>query len=368
MCYRSPFRTHDPGSNMMNDGAALVDVVPVEVDPALTTNSELPDDVAQFQAKALGSVLMVPLALIRKNDVALRDVQRENEKYQTLVQSVRKRGVLNSILVREQRDAGGVLTYGLIDGLQRFSAATDAGQLDIPARIVQMDDAELLEAQIITNVNRIETKPAELSKHLMRILGRNPFMTRAQLAEKVCQSLAWVDERLSLNNLHDDIAKLVDSGSINLTNAYALAKIPLEEQPKHVDAAMSEPPKTFVPRMKARVKEIREAKKSGKDSSGSTFQPIQYMQKISDVKTELTSTAARDNLLGPNASEDAKKAWEKAILWILHFDELSQKEQLSKHEEREAKRKAELEKRKAENANKKEQESAKVAASIEGGW
>lgn len=329
-----------------------------------------PEDVAAFEAKASGSVKMIPLSLIRKNDVALRDEQRESEDFLHLEESIRTHGVFNSILVREQRGPTGELTYGLVDGLQRFTACSDLGILDIPARIVTMDDAEVLEAQIITNVTRIETKPAELSKHLMRILGRNPMMTRQELADKVCQSTAWLDERLSLNNLVPEIATLVDAGSINLSNAYALSKLPKEEQPKHVDAAMTEPHKTFVPRMKERVKEIREAKKSGRDASGATFQPIQYLQKITDVKAEFASGQVRDSLLtqaGVNTAE-GQKAWETALLWFMHFDEASKAAQLQKHEERETKRKVEAEKRKAENKAKKEQTAAEKAADINSGW
>jgi len=345
-------------------GAALVD----EVDPK---SVPLPEDVAAFNAKANGQVRMIPLALIRENKVALRGVQRENERYQLLVQSIRQRGVLNSILVREQRDEVGTLTYGLIDGLQRFTASIDAAKTEIPARIVTMDDAELLEAQIITNMTRIETKPAQYSEHLVRILARNPFMTKQQLSERICQSLTWVDERLSLNDLKKEIAELVDNGRINLTNAYALAKIPEEEQTQHVDAAISEEPKTFVPRMKARVKEIREAKKAGKDSSPAVFTPVKYMHKMSDLNTELESKQARDTLLGKLGiakSTEAQQAWEQALLWVLHFDEDNQKAQHVKNEERIAKRKEEAAKNKIEKQQEKDQKAAEDAVKIDKGW
>ncbi len=195
-------------------------------------------------------------------------------------------------------------------------------------------------------------------------------MTRQQLAEKLCQSTQWVDERLSLNNLDPGIATLVDNGQINLTNAYALSKLPVEEQSKHVDAAISEQHKTFVPRMKERVKEIRESKKSGKDPNAPTFTPVQYMQKISDVKKEVETGLVKAALLkkaGVN-SEDGQKGFDVALQWILHFDDESIKAQVAKHEERESKRKVEAEKRKAERDEKKKNDAAEKAASVDSGW
>ena len=217
------------------------------------------EEIAAAQEKAGSNVRVIPLGMIERSEISLRDVDRQREEYQLLVNSIRERGVLQPILVREL-DGLGVTKYGLIDGLQRFSASTDAGKESIPAFVVNMNDGELLEAQIITNATRVVTKPAEYSRHLLRILSRNPFMTVTQLAQKVCQSKTWVEQRLSLNKLQDGIQELVDAGKIHLTNAYALSKLPEEEQAEHVDAAQTEQPQTFVPRMKARVKDIRDAK------------------------------------------------------------------------------------------------------------
>lgn len=329
---------------------------------------DAPEDVKAFHSKA-GTVKMIPLSLIRTSDVALRGVDVETEAFQLLVQSIKQRGVLNSILVREQNE-GGVVTYGLVDGLQRFTASGLAAHTEIPARIVGMDDAELLEAQIITNMNRIQTKPAELSKHLVRLLARNPFMTRAQLAERICQSLPWIDERLSLNNLKPEIAKLVDENRIQLGNAYALSKLPQEEQGANVDAAMTESPKTFVQRMKARVKEIKEAKKSGKDSAPAGFIAVHYMQKLGDVKKEFEDDAIGSTLRAKYGltSEDAVKAWKLAMAWMLHFDEESRAEQKRNYDAKKQKQEEEKVRLKAEREAKKGQEAAASAASIDQGW
>lgn len=325
-------------------------------------------EVAAFVAKSRPG--LIPTSQIRKSDVALRGVQRQTEKYLLLLDSVKKKGVLNSITVREQLDpTTGTKFYGLIDGLQRYTAACDAGLPEIPANVVTMDDAEVLEAQLVTNLNRIETKPADVSKHLLRILSRNPFMTKSQLAERVSQSLTWVEQRLGLADLRKEIQELVNTGKIHLTNAYALSKIDESEQMSHVEAAMSESPKTFVPRMKQRVKELRDAAKSGADSSTVGFQPVQYMQKVGDVKKELEEGCPIGKvLLKKHNVTDPVEAFKLAVEWLLHFDPDSKEEQRRDYDAKAKKREEEKERLKAEREAKKQADAAATAESINKGW
>ena len=332
-------------------------------------------EIKAAEAKAGQTVEMIPVALIEKSDIALRGVNRQSEEFQLLVRSVKKKGVLQSLLVRKIELPGGITKYGLIDGLQRFSAAQEAGVPTVPARIVEMDDAEMLEAQVITNMNRIQTKPAELSKHLLRMLTRNPMLTVQDLSEKVCQSITWINQRLSLNNLTEEIKQLVNETKIPLSNAYALSKLPEDEQAQHVDAAMTEQPATFVPRMKERVKEIRDAKNAGRDKGPAEFKPTQHLQKVGDVKREfgiLTGEEKGDSQVlkvlksnGVTITEDIKKAAELITAWTLHFDPQSQEEQKKKDEERKKKREEAKKRAKKEREEKKEKEAARDAANLE---
>lgn len=362
-------------STDVSQGNEVIDEAINETDPAVV--QERPKDEAELEeiqlaAERATGVRMIPIALIERSEVALRDVNRQTESYQLLVNSIRKKGVLNSILVREIQLPGGVKKYGLIDGLQRFTAAQDAGLAEIPARVVEMDDAELLEAQIITNMNRVQTRPADLSKHLLRILSRNPFMTKKELAERTCQSLSWIEQRLSINKLKPEIQELVNEGKIHLTNAYALSKIPEEEQGEYVDAAMTESPKTFVPRMKARVKEIRDAKHAGRDAGKAEWRPVMHLQKVGVVKEEYQKVkeGTKDSqvLTLIKGLKEPRQVAEMVLAWALHYDPESQKEQKRRHEVREKKRKEAQEKLKAERERKKQERAAAAQADITKGF
>lgn len=307
----------------------------------------------------------IPLASIKENPVALRSVNKTDVGYQELVESIKAKGVLNAILVREVRDAAtGEIFYGLVDGLQRYSASQDAGRADIPAQVVSLTDAEVLEAQVITNVHRIETKPVEYSRQLIRILSGNPTMTLSDLAVKLAKSPAWVNDRLSLNKLDASIAELVDDNKINLSNAYALAKLPPDEQKSFVDRAMTMLPQEFVPTVNARVKEIRDAKRQGRDPSRTEFTPVPHLQKLSAIKGEWEQPVIGSTLISETGSSDPEEVWKLALAWVLHMDPMSVAAAKAEDERRKAEVEAAKAKRKEERDAAKQQAAANAAATI----
>jgi ParB family chromosome partitioning protein len=102
-------------------------------------------------------------------------------------------------------------------------------------------------------VHKIETKPVEYSKAILKIIEGNPLLSREELATSLAKTSSWLSERLGLLKLTEEIGKLVDSGEIKLSNAYALAKLPPEEQSDFVDRALTMPPQQFTPTVNARV-------------------------------------------------------------------------------------------------------------------
>lgn len=266
-------------------------------------------------------LIHIPLSKIRENPVALRSVNRTTEEYLGLVDSIKKDGVLNPILVREVKDAeSGEMVYGLIDGLHRFTASTDAGKETIPAQVVSMEDAEVLEAQVLANVHKVETKPVEYSKQLTRILAQNPLMPMSELAMRLSKSPAWLNERLGLVKLEAGVASLVDEGKINLSNAYALAKLPVEDQAAYLERAMTMTPQEFVPTVGARVKEIREAKRQGRSTAPGEFTPVPHLRKVSELKEEMEQAAAAKVLTKELGITDAAEGFQLGIKWALHMD------------------------------------------------
>jgi ParB/RepB/Spo0J family partition protein len=307
----------------------------------------------------------IPLNKIRENPNALREVNRSTEQYSELVDSIKKVGVMNAIVVRECKDPKtGEDFYGLIDGLHRFSAARDAGLETIPANIHNMQDADTMLAQIMANVHRVETKAGEYSKQLVRILALNPLMTMIELAGTLSKSTAWLNDRLSLVKLSEPILKLVDEGTINLSNAYTLAKLPVEEQQTFVDRAIAMPPTEFMPIANDRLKELRDAKRQGRNPNPEQFVPHATLRKMSEIEAAFTDTNTAQAVLQQNEVNDPVQAFLLGVKWTAQMDAQSVQMKKEKDEVRKRELQEKKDAAKRERDAKKQQEQAAKAAQV----
>lgn len=273
----------------------------------------------------------IPLSAIRKNPAAIREVDKSSEDYTQLVDSVKNLGILTPIQVRPYVDPETkVACYMLTDGLHRFTAAGDAGLVEIPAYIVDMDDKVAKISQLVANIHKVETRPVEYSKQLQRIMSDDPTYTIAKMSSTLNKSPQWVSERLGLTKLKEDLGKLVDEGKINLTNAYALAKLPEDEQENFKDRAIGMTPQEFVGIVQQRKKEIDMAKRQGRETAAEEFVAKPHVRKLSLLTAELENPKAGPDLcqkagLGKAASktEAAESGFKLGIQFALCVDPVS---------------------------------------------
>lgn len=309
--------------------------------------------------------MKINLSDIRENPVALRQVNKKTEEYLGLVDSIRQRGFMGAITVRRRTttDESGVSVtyYEIIDGLHRVTAAKDAGLVEIEATITSMSDMETLEAQIMANIHRIETKPIEYTEQLKRILSCQPLLTEAGLAAKLGKSPQWIAERLSLGKIdNQEIKKLINEGKITLSNAYALAKLPAEDMPSFVDRAITETPEVFIPSVHARIKQIKDERRKGNTAPPAEFKPVMFLQKISDIKNEIEK-GERAAVLTKGVT-NVVEAFTLGLKWALHFDPQSIEAQKDKDDARRKAKEDANKKRKAEAEIKKAQKAQEDAA------
>lgn len=308
--------------------------------------------------KAEDRVDIIPLHCIKPSDVALRAVDKQSEDYLKLVESIREKGVLNPVLVSDLGEG----IYGLIDGLHRFNGARDAGLQKIPVLIKSLEDTALMEAQIITNLHKVETKPMEYTKQLFRLLSADPMLTKADLADKLSVTAKWLEDRLSLSNLKKDIQELVNEGRIKLANAYSLAKLPEDEQAEYVDRAMTDPPTQFIPLVSQRIKQIKDANKQGKSAAPAEFTPIARLQSRSVLETELNNPVNARAIVGNCKTPDA--AYLATLRWVLNLHPAGVEEQRTRYEQRKAQLAQAREDAKKAREVKKQQDAAAAAADI----
>lgn len=307
----------------------------------------------------------IPIDQIRENKISsLRPVADKNsEPFQGLVNSIKEKGFLGAITVRPATDeTSGQPYFELVDGLQRFTAAKEAGLTEIPCNVRDLDDDGVLEAQVLANLQKIETKPVQYSEQLKRMLIKNPMLTAAILAKKLAKGVQWIEDRLGLLNIQNkETLQLVEEGSIPLTNAYHLSKLPADEQDGWVQRAMTEPPQQFCPAVIGRAKEVRDAKRKGLDPDApKVFQPTPHMQKMKVIADERETLSNSKRLISTAGITDPIAAAKLILDWVVGMDPESIAAQVKKDEERRAKLEVEKAKRQAE----KEQKAAEKASTV----
>lgn len=325
-------------------------------------------------------LLHVPISEIRENPVALRSVNRKGQEFVGLKQSIAQIGVQNAITLQRREDPEtGEKYFELCDGLQRFTASKELGNSTIPAQVVSLDQATTLRAQVISNFHRVKTRPMEMTKQLQRLLAMDCLLTEADLAKQLGATPKWIQDRLGLTKItNPEISRLVNDGDIVLASAYALAKLPPEEQMNFLQAAVTEPPKEFVALVEARAKEIKEAARKGKDPAPAAFVAQPHLQKLSVIKTELAdgavgqATANRLHEAGVIKAEEiaaAAAGFAEGIKWVSQMDAASVAAAEAKWEQKrkdreEAKRKKAMEKaqKQAAKDEAKAKKSAQAAA------
>lgn len=282
------------------------------------------------------NVKIIPLDKIVVSENAMRTLDRESEQYQGIIASIKEKGFFSAVTVRRTHDpVTGHEVYQLIDGLQRTSAAREAGLTEVSAVIMDMNDAEAMEAQLMANVHRVETPACVYAAHLRRMMMMNPTLTVPVLADKISMSPAWISQRLSLVKIDPTIQPLVNEGRINISNAYALAKLPAEDQKELLDVAVAQAPSEFIPMATERARSIREKHRQGEAAAPIVFTPTPYAQKLKDLKQEYETRKMSQELVTLYKPKTLTDAFNLAIDWVLHLDPQSITLQKAKFDERE---------------------------------
>ena len=92
----------------------------------------------------------------------------DEENLQELTNSIKKRGIIQPIIVRKSSDDSS--KYEIIAGERRWLAAQKAGLHDVPVVITDVDDLKSLEFAIIENVQRNDLNALEEARGYQRLI------------------------------------------------------------------------------------------------------------------------------------------------------------------------------------------------------
>lgn len=138
-------------------------------------------------------------------------------------------GVKTPLLVRRLPTPEGEVTHEVIAGQRRYLAARDAGCVDVPVTIDDLDDAQALELALSENGARRGAPPLEDAEAIERLIvehGRSEVRAAAILGH----SLRWVERRRSLLRLIPEARGWLAGGALPVGHAEALAAISADAQ------------------------------------------------------------------------------------------------------------------------------------------
>ena len=143
----------------------------------------------------------------------------DEENLQDLTNSIKKRGIIQPIIVRKSSDDSS--KYEIIAGERRWLAAQKAGLHDVPVVITDVDDLKSLEFAIIENVQRNDLNALEEARGYQRLIDEFSY-DQEKVAEFIGKSRSHITNFLRLLTLPNGVLKLIETKKITPGHAKIL--------------------------------------------------------------------------------------------------------------------------------------------------
>jgi ParB family chromosome partitioning protein len=178
----------------------------------------------------------LPLAVLTESTTNPRRIF-ENAALKELADSIRTQGILSPLLVRPLNGHG----FEIVAGARRYRAAQIAEAATVPVRIVNLTDAEALEAQLVENLQRSDVHPMEEANGFRALLNlEEPKYSIDQIAAKTGKSPVYVAGRLKLTELSPVVVEAFYREEIGVGHALLLAKLQPDQQEHALAACFKE--------------------------------------------------------------------------------------------------------------------------------
>ena len=147
----------------------------------------------------------------------------DDEKMDTLVESIRENGILNPVIVRPDQNGD----YEMISGHRRLHAAGIVGLNKVPAIVNEMSDDEAIKKMVDANIQREEILPSEKAyaykmklEAMKRSAGRptkenacqsgTHLRSDQELASQVGESARSIQRYIRLTYLVPELLEMID--------------------------------------------------------------------------------------------------------------------------------------------------------------
>lgn len=171
----------------------------------------------------------------------------KDKQFQELVESIRDKGVLQPIIVRQMSEEargkalvrGKKHTHEVVAGERRFRAARLAGYDKIPAIVKVLTDEEAYEIMLTENMERKDLTPYDEAKGIKRYLDKYGMDKMEDLADKLNRSVGFIRKRASIMALPGALLVYWRDGKIPISWLNELICAPTEiERQTHANAVL----------------------------------------------------------------------------------------------------------------------------------
>jgi ParB family chromosome partitioning protein len=171
-----------------------------------------------------GELRKLPVELLKPGKYQPRKDMSE-EALEELASSIRAQGVIQPIVVREITPDN----YEIIAGERRWRASQLAKLDVVPCIVKDVPDEAAVAIALIENIQREDLNAMEEAIALDRLLTEFE-LTHQQVADAVGKSRTTVTNLLRLNNLNEDVKRLLEHGDIDMGHARCLLALEGEVQ------------------------------------------------------------------------------------------------------------------------------------------
>ncbi|MBM3325686.1 MAG: ParB/RepB/Spo0J family partition protein [Calditrichaeota bacterium] len=191
-----------------------------QLNPTETTDSMAIESTAPAAIQAMENAQLIPISYLEANPLQprLRLLESDIEDLST---SVRDIGILEPLIVVRK----GRKRYMIIAGHRRLAAAQMAELASIPCIVRDLNKDEILMYSLIENLQRTDLAAMEEARTLRQLIDQFDWTYR-EAAAKIGKSAAFVNDRLALLELPEDVKQALNEGRLSLKKAIELGKIP----------------------------------------------------------------------------------------------------------------------------------------------
>lgn len=133
----------------------------------------------------------------------------DEEGIEALARSIGTHGVVQPLVVRRREEGD----YELIAGERRWRAARRAGLKEVPVRMVEGTDLEMMEISLIENIQREDLAPLEVAGALSDLL-KSSSLTQEEAASRIGWSRTALTNKLRLLQLPGEVKDLLSSNQL----------------------------------------------------------------------------------------------------------------------------------------------------------